>query len=152
MNKLLIIPIIGLMLLIAFSIGVILTKDTTTDNEHVNTTSINMPNQNTQDSTWHKVSSHNGVGDNVITLNSNGNKKIKIVSTAMPLLNYDENYMSTVVIQNGYSFGSSELSWGENSAIAIKTANIEFLGSGTYYIYVTTYDLDYWNVEIYEWY
>ncbi len=100
---------------------------------------------------WHKINTFNGVGDDTITVTSGGNK-IKVVSTAMPLKNYAENFMFTTVSKNGYSVGSSELSWGDTSAVAKKTDTIEFQGSGTYYIYISAYELDYWNLEVYEYY
>ncbi|MCL2156670.1 MAG: zinc ribbon domain-containing protein [Methanobrevibacter sp.] len=137
-----IIVVIGVGLLIALS------------NNNSNDNSIDLPNNNilnTNTPSWHKINSYNGVDDNVITINTKGNK-LKIVSTAMPIMNYDENYMLTTVSNYGNTLGFSELSWDDNSAVASKTANIEFTSSGTCYIYISTYDIDYWNIEIYEWY
>ena len=101
--------------------------------------------------TWHKIDSFNGVGDYTITLNSGGNPT-RIVSSAMPLINYADNFMLTTVSKNGQTVGSSQLSWGSDSALTKKSDTIEFTGSGTYNIYISTYELDYWNLEIYEYY
>ena len=97
---------------------------------------------------WHKIDSFNGVGDYSITLNSGGNP-IKIVSSAMPIKNYADNFMYTGIIQSGYIVGSSQLSWNEKSAVATKLDTIEFRGSGTYYIYTSAYEL-LLNLEIYD--
>jgi hypothetical protein len=101
---------------------------------------------------WHKVDSFNGFGDYEITFNNNGGNRIKIVSSAMPIKNYADNYMYTTVSKNGYDIGSSQLSWNSKSAVATKSDNIEFSGSGTYYISISAYELQYWNLEIYEYY
>lgn len=101
---------------------------------------------------WHKVDSFNGVGDYEITFNNNGGNRIKIVSSAMPIKNYADNYMYTTVSKNDYNVGSSQLSWNSKSAVATKSDNIEFSGSGTYYISISAYELQYWNLEIYEYY
>lgn len=101
---------------------------------------------------WHKVDSFNGVGDYEITFNNNGGSRIKIVSSAMPIKNYADNNMYTTVSKNGYNVGSSQLSWNSKSAVATKSDNIEFSGSGTYYISISAYELQYWNLEIYEYY
>lgn len=101
---------------------------------------------------WHKVDSFNGVGDYEIAFNNNGGNRIKIVSSAMPIKNYADNYMYTTVSKNDYNLGSSQLSWNSKSAVATKSDNIEFLGSGTYYISISAYELQYWNLEIYEYY
>ncbi|WP_225370477.1 hypothetical protein [Methanobrevibacter arboriphilus] len=101
---------------------------------------------------WHKVDSFNGVGDYEITFNNNGGNRIKIVSSAMPIKNYADNYMYTTVSKNGYNMGSSQLSWNSKSAVATKSDNIEFSGSGTYSISISAYELQYWNLEIYEYY
>jgi len=109
----------------------------------------NSSNVNTK--TWYKVDSFNGVGDYTITLNSGGNR-MKVVSSAMPIKNYADNFMDTTVTKNGNTIGSSQLSWNSKSAVATKSDTIEFSGAGTYYIYISAYELQYWNLEIYEYY
>jgi len=106
---------------------------------------------NVNTKTWHKIDSFNGVGDYTITLNSSGNR-MRIVSSAMPIKNYADNFMDTTVVKNGNTIGSSQLSWNSKSAVATKTDTIEFSGSGTYYVYISAYELQYWNLEIYEYY
>jgi hypothetical protein len=101
---------------------------------------------------WHKLDSFSGVGDYEITFNNNGGNRIKVVSSAMPLKNYADNFMYTAVSNNGYTVGSSDLSWNSSNAVATKSDSIEFTGPGTYYIYVSAYELQYWNLEIYEYY
>jgi len=106
---------------------------------------------NVETKSWHKIDSFNGVGDKTITLNVAENK-MRVVSSAMPIKNYADNYMYTTVSNNGYNIGSSQLSWHSKSAVATKSDEIEFSGSGTYQIDVSTYELQYWNLEIYEYY
>ncbi|MDL2246052.1 zinc ribbon domain-containing protein [Methanobrevibacter sp. OttesenSCG-928-K11] len=101
--------------------------------------------------TWHKVDSFSGVGGKTITLTAAGNP-IKVTSSAMPIKNYADNYMQTSISKNGFSVGSSQLSWNSKSAVATKSDSIEFTGTGTYDIYISTYELQYWNLEIYEYY
>lgn len=109
----------------------------------------NVTNMNTK--SWHKIGSFSGVGDDTIIVTS-GKNRIKVVSSAMPIKNYADNYMFTTVTKNGHSIGSSDLSWNSKSAVASKSKTIEFSGSGTYYVYVSAYELQYWNLEVYEYY
>lgn len=104
-------------------------------------------------STWHKIGSYSGVGDKQITMTSNGSN-IKVVSSAMPIKNYADNYMYTTVYENSNSIGSSSLSWNSKSAVAEKEDNIQFssVNGYTYTIDVSAYELQYWNVDIYAYY
>lgn len=116
-----------------------------------NNSGSNDSNTNTNSKSWHKIGTYNGVSDDTIMVTSNGNK-IKVVPSAMPLKNYADNYLYTTVTQNGNTVGSSDLSWGSSSAVATKSDSIEFSGSGTYYIYISAYELQYWDLEVYEYY
>lgn len=100
---------------------------------------------------WHKIGEYNGVDDDTIKITSGGNK-IKIVTSAMPIKNYANNFMITKISQNDYNVVSSDLSWNSHSAVAEKSDTIELSNSGTYYIYISSYELKYWNLEIYEYY
>jgi len=111
-----------------------------TDSSNVNTKS------------WHKIDSFSGSGDYQITFNNYNGNKIKVVSSAMPIKNYADNYMYTTISKGGYNVGSSLLSWTSNSAVATKSDSTTFSGSGTYYIYISAYELQYWDLEIYEYY
>ena len=155
-NKILISMIVVLLIIIAITgtyTFVSLNNDSDTIDNSVSTplnASVNnVSTENTK--TWHKIDSFDGVGDNVITLNSRGNQ-IRVVSSAMPLKNYADNFMYTTVSINGYTVGSSQLSWNSTNAVAIKSDTFEFTGSGTCYIYISAYELQYWNLEIYEYY
>ena len=159
-NNIILIGVIVALLIVIAIIGTYAIVALNNDNNSSDTTRGSVDNvsnksvsdvKNENTKSWHKVDSFNGVGDNVITLTS-GKNPIKVVSSAMPLKNYADNYMDTTVTQNGYTVGSSQLSWGSNSAVATKSDTIEFTGSGTYYIYISAYELDYWNLEIYEYY
>ncbi len=110
----------------------------------------NISSENTK--SWHKIDSFNGVGDYQISFNNNGGNRIKIVSSAMPIKNYADNYMYTSVSKSGNTVGSSQLSWNSKSAVATKSDTIEFSGSGNYNIYISAYELQYWDLEIYEYY
>ncbi|MEA4957826.1 hypothetical protein SDC9_46164 [bioreactor metagenome] len=155
-NKILIGIIIALIIIIAI-IGTYAfvtlnnneNSDTTTSFAIENKSNSSVSNVNTK--SWHKIDSFSGVGDKIITLNAEGNK-IRVTSSAMPIKNYADNFMYTTVTRNGYDVGSSQLSWNSNSAVATKSDSIEFTGSGTHYINVLTYELQYWNLEIYEYY
>ncbi|MCL2687000.1 MAG: zinc ribbon domain-containing protein [Methanobrevibacter sp.] len=106
---------------------------------------------NVNTKTWHKIDSFNGVGDYIVTINGGGNR-MKVVPSAMPIKNYADNFMYTTVSKNGNTIGSSQLSWNSKSAVATKSDTIEFSGSGTYRVYISAYELQYWNLEVYEYY
>lgn len=147
--------ILVLIVVIAVITSVTVTTMILLSNNNINSILISSEDVNDQITTntgyWHKINSYNGVSDDFITINARGNR-IKVVSTAMPIKNYAENYMTTTISNNRYNVDSSELSWNDKSAVATKTTNIQFIGSGTHYISISTYELDYWNIEIYEWY
>jgi Tfp pilus assembly protein PilV len=128
-------------------------SDTSNDNSIDTTPSSSVSDAfNVNTKSWHKVDSFTGVGDYQITFNNNGGNRIKVVSSAMPIKNYADNYMYTTVSKSGYSVGSSQLSWNSSSAVATKSDTIEFSGAGTYYIDISAYELHYWDLEIYEYY
>lgn len=62
------------------------------------------------------------------------------------------NYMFTTINKDGYSVGSSELSWNSTNTVATKSKTLEFSGSGTYSVSVSAYELQYWNLDVYEYY
>lgn len=78
--------------------------------------------------------------------------KFKIISTAMPIKNYATNYLYTNVMNNGNIVGSSQLDWGGKSAVASQSKTLEFSGSGTQSINIDTYELQWWTVEVWEYY
>ncbi|MGL6299084.1 MAG: hypothetical protein ACRC1M_07955 [Methanobacteriaceae archaeon] len=100
---------------------------------------------------WHKVDTRSGVGSSGFTFTTS-KSKAKVVSSAMPIKNYATNSMFTTVSKNGYSVGSSELYWNSTNAVATKSKTIEFSGAGTYSISISAYELQYWNLEVYEYY
>ncbi|MCL2156662.1 MAG: zinc ribbon domain-containing protein [Methanobrevibacter sp.] len=150
-NKILMGAIVALIIVIAI-IGtyVFIGGDNDSNINTVSDSSVS-DSSNVNTKSWHKIDSFHGVGDYSITLNV-GVNPIKIVSSAMPTKNYASNFMETTVGQYGYTVGSSLLSWESNSALAKKSENIEFSGSGTYFIYISAYELQYWDLEIYEYY
>ena len=156
-NKTLIVVIIALLIGIAiFGTYVFVTMSNDSSDTSIssvdNTSSSSVSDaSNVNTKTWHKVDSFNGVSDYTITLNSGGNR-MKVVSSAMPIKNYADNFMYTTVSKNGNTVGSSRISWNSTNAVATKSDTIEFSGSGTYYVYISAYELQYWNLEIYEYY
>lgn len=159
-NKILIGVIVVLLMVITVigSYAYVTLNNSAENSDSVNASSIdtipdnsvsNVSNIDTK--SWHKLGSFNGVGDDTIKVTSGGNR-IKVVSSAMPIKNYADNYMFTTVTKNGYTVGSSDLSWNSKSAVATKSKTIEFSGSGTYYVYISAYELQYWNLEVYEYY
>lgn len=147
-NKILVI-IILIIVLAVISTAFVTTVLLTNNDNFISSLGNTVDDTSTQSNVkkWHLVNSYSGVGDDIITINTNGNR-IKLVSTAMPLKNYGDNFMITTVD----NLGSSELSWNSKSSVSTKTGNIQFSGLGTHNIYVSAYELDYWNIEIYEWY
>ena len=111
----------------------------------------NSENQKSVSGSWHKVGTYNGIDSDSIAVTTQGTK-FKVVSTAMPIKNYASNYIYTTVISNGYTIGSSNLDWNSKSAVATKTKTLEFSGSGTHYIDIIAYELQWWTVEVWEYY
>lgn len=158
-NNILIAIIIALLLILAMvgTYAFIILNDT---EENTNTATFNkQPTSDVKKETpttedtksWHSIGTFSGVGDDIITFTGNGNK-FKVVSSAMPLKNYADNYMITTVSSNGNVVGSSELAWNSKSAVAKKSKTIEFTGTGACEISISAYELDYWNIEVYEYY
>lgn len=100
---------------------------------------------------WHKVGSYNGVSDYSVPVAISGDK-IKIEFSAFPIKNYADNDMTVRVYKNGNYLGSANVEWDGNDAVATRSNSLEFSGSGNYQIQVSAYELDYWNMEVYEWY
>lgn len=100
---------------------------------------------------WHKVGTYDGVSSDMISVTTKGSR-FKVTSTAMPIKNYATNYLYTSVISSGGSVGSSDLDWGSTSAVATKSKTLEFTGSGTHSISIDAYELQWWTVEVWEYY
>ncbi len=101
--------------------------------------------------TWHKIKTYTGVNDDSIQINTKGSK-IKIVSTAMPVKNYFDNSLTTILNQGSRTVDMSQISWNSKSAVATKTKTIEVSNTGNFEIEVSTYELEWWTVEVYEYY
>lgn len=115
------------------------------NNYFANTTNIS------SNPTWHKINTYSGVGDDIISFNTKGSK-IKIISTGMPIKNYASNYLKATLQQNGITLDESTSSWNSRSAVATKTRTIEVSGSGSFKILVGAYELQWWEIEVYEYY
>lgn len=100
---------------------------------------------------WHKIKSYNGVGDDTISINAKGTK-IKVVSTGMPIKNYADNSLTTILNQGSRTIEMSQMSWNSRSAVATKTRTIEVSGTGSFEIVISAYELQWWTVEVYEYY
>ncbi|MCL2312667.1 MAG: hypothetical protein FWC41_09335 [Firmicutes bacterium] len=153
-NKLFIIPALSLVLLLTFPTVVFLTEDTRPVDDEEDYVATIKPNIDTPayEPSWKKIDSFSGYGDYFITYTPKENRKYKFVASAMPLMNYEDNQMLISVENNGNVIKTSELFWEETSKVASKTTSAEFTPSGTFNINIYAYELEYWNIEIYEWY
>lgn len=106
---------------------------------------------NSSNLTWHKIGTYNGVDDDIISFNAKGSK-IRIISTGMPIKNYASNYLISTLQQNGITLSESESAWNSRSAVATKTKTIEVSGSGNFNIEISAYELQWWTLEVYEYY
>lgn len=113
--------------------------------------SENSGNQNSISGSWHKVGTYDGVSSDSISVVTKGSR-FKVVSTAMPIKNYATNYLYTNVMNNDFAVDSSQLDWGSKSAVASKSKTLELSGSGTQYISIDAYELQWWTVEVWEYY
>lgn len=123
-------------------------QKSTNINENNNIDNTNKINSNP---TWHKIKTYNGINDDTIQINTKGSK-IKIVSTAMPIKNYADNSLTTILNQGSRTVEMSQMSWNSKSAVATKTKNIEVSDSGNFEIVISAYELQWWNIEVYEYY
>lgn len=150
------IPLIAILLILGLIggiiIGNILFHPQNTNND-IDRTDYKIQNTNNISSnpTWHKIGTYNGIGDDSIPVNTKGSK-IKIISTAMPIKNYADNSLTTILNQGSRTVEMSQMSWNSKSAVATKTKTIEVSNTGNFEIEVSTYELEWWNIEVYEYY
>ena len=121
------------------------------DSQITNSTEMDsqMTNNISSNPTWHKVGTYTGSGDDTVSINAKGTK-IRVVSTAMPIKNYANNYLTTTLQQGDKTLGKSNSNWNSKSKIAKKTGTIEVSCSGKVNIEIHSYELRWWTVEIYE--
>ena len=101
--------------------------------------------------TWHKINDFNGVSSDTITVNTQENK-IRVVSTAMLILNYADSSLITTLQQGNSTLNKTELYWNSKSVVASKSQTIEFSGLGHFKILVNAYELQWWTIEVYGYY
>ncbi len=111
----------------------------------------NVNNNAANQGSWHKVGTYNGVSSDSLNVATKGTQ-FRIVTTAMPIKNYATNYIYTTVKNNGNTIGSSQSDWGSRSAVATKTKTLEFTGSGSVTIDINAYELQWWSVEVWDYY
>jgi len=101
---------------------------------------------------WHKVDSFSGRENYQFTFSNPNGNRVKVVVSAMPLKNYGNNAMRTLITNGTHRVGTLILDWDSSSAVAVKTDSVESSLSGTFEVDIATYELEYWNLEIYEYY
>lgn len=124
-------------------------KSTNTNN--ISTNNIENTTNISSNPTWHKIGTYNGVSDDTVSINAKGSK-IKVVSIGMPIKNYADNSLTAIVNQNYQTLGKSQSLWNSRSAVATKTENIIVSGSGNFNIEISAYELQWWKIEVYEYY
>ena len=150
------IPLIAILLIVGLIGGIIIGNilfhpQNTNNNINEISNNNNTIKNISSNPTWHKIGTYNGISDDSIQINTKGSK-IKIISTAMPIKNYADNSLTTILNQGSRTVEMSQMSWNSKSAVATKTKTIEVSDSGNFEIEVSTYELEWWNIEVYEYY
>lgn len=107
---------------------------------------------NVSTKSWHKIDSFSGTENYQFTFSNHNGNRIKVVVSAMPLKNYGNNAMRTLITNGTHRVGTLILDWDSSSAVAVKTDSAESSLTGTFEVDIATYELKYWNVDIYEYY
>ncbi len=127
------------------------TIETPNEDKTITTIENNTTKNNTNNPTWHKIGTYTGIENDIISFNTQGNK-VKIVSTGMPMKNYADNYLKSTLQQHGITLDESQSTWNSNSAVKSKTQTIEISGNGNFEILIGAYELQWWKIEIYQYY
>ncbi len=153
-TKILIVAVVILVGILGVTAGMLLQSDKNT----ISTADENQPSITESDekvtykADWHKVTSFSGSGDEYRSFKIRG-QQFKVVFSAMPMLNYNTNFMSIDVYDASGIIGSGEVNWGPTDALTNKEKTVKVTGPpGTYTVDVLTKDLESWTVTIYDYY
>jgi len=153
-TKLLIVVIVVLVAVLGIAAGVLMQSNqdanTAAGNDQVSVSESQE--KVTYKAEWHKVTSFSGIDDDYRSFTIKG-EQFKVVMSATPTLNYNTNFMNIDVSDLSGIVGSGELNWGPTDSLSTKEKTVKFTGSpGTYYLEVSTKDLESWTVTIYDYY
>ncbi|MFU2192252.1 zinc ribbon domain-containing protein [Methanobacterium sp. MZD130B] len=151
-NKILILAVVVLVGVLGVTAGLLLQSNN-------NPTTMNTPSsvsesgeKITYKADWHKVTSFSGISDDYRSFLIKG-QQFKVVMSATPTLNYNTNYMNIDVSDTSHILGSGEVNWGPTDALSSKEKTVKVTGPpGTYWVYVTSKDLESWTVTVYDYY
>lgn len=110
--------------------------------------------QKSSSPTWHLIkTAHGGPNENSIdsqsiTVNTNG--KVKVVISGMPIENYVNNYANGNI--QGSASGNVGLSWGATDDTVLQSDSFEGGNGGTVTINLNYFNMDYWDLEVYDYY
>lgn len=110
------------------------------------------PKQTTYQPTWHKVNTFTGPGNEYRSFSIKGNK-FKVTMSAVPMINYDYNYLDVFVYRDGYVIDSGFLSWGPRENPGKKEHVIQVSnGPGMYEIIIAPIELESHTVTVWDYY
>jgi len=147
-TKALIIVCIILIVGIGATAGVLLQKsanNTQAPNTQQSTSGSNQP-------TWHQVAAYTGPGVVNETFSIRGSQ-FKVTMSALPVVNYKNNYLGVAIGSGNYLIDSGTLSWSATESPAKKENVISVSqGNGTYNIVITPTDIQSYNVTVLDYY
>lgn len=105
-----------------------------------------------QGPSWHRVMSFTGSGSDYRCVDIRGNK-FKVVISAAPIINYDVNTVTVDVLRDGQILASGTADWGPTESPKRKKRMIEVSGGPGYYcISVYAYEIEDWEVTVWDYY
>lgn len=105
--------------------------------------------------TWHLIkslhgdSNENSTNEQNISLNTNG--KVKIVLSGMPIENHINNYVNGNIVTDTDT-GNLVLNWASNGSTVLQSDSFEGGNGGTVTINLKYFNMDYWDLEMYDYY
>ncbi|MDI6644229.1 MAG: zinc ribbon domain-containing protein [Methanobacteriaceae archaeon] len=113
---------------------------------------IEEPQDNVYQPTWHKIESFSGSGDDYQSFTTKGNR-FKITFSSVPMITYEPSWMDVYVYKNNEIVGSRQIYWAGTESPNKKYATLEVKsGSGTYQVAISTLDLESWKLAVWDYY
>jgi len=152
--KALIIVCFVLVCLLGVAAGLLMQPDSqptvNTPNESDNR--VETPQDNVYQPTWHKIESFSGAGDDYRIFTTKGNR-FKITLSSVPMITYEPSWMDVYVYKDNEMVGSRQIYWAGTESPDKKTATLEVnRGPGSYQVYISTLDLESWNLAVWDYY
>jgi len=128
------------------------TQPTVTNTNQSTDDTVESPQDNVYQPTWHKIESFSGAGDDYQTFTTKGNR-FKITFSSVPMITYEPSWMDVYVYKDNELVGSRQIYWAGSESPDKKTATLEVnTGPGTYQVSISTLDLESWKLAVWDYY